>query len=203
MRKITLLTLLCFVSYVLSAQEKETDEFKTIFGDTHIKVSGELAFNMAFSSLNGDYAVQTGGSMGILLNRQLIIGGYGQGVSIDRNQDYDLYNNGVYENYNNVGMAHGGFWFGYILFPDKAIHPSISVQTGWGQTKIENTGNIFTDNVFVANPMIDFELNITQFFKIAIGGHYTFVTGVNKWHGVSDEDFSGPGGTLSFRFGWF
>ncbi len=199
MKKITLFALLCLVSFVVISQEKETDDFKTIFGDTHIKVSGELAFNMAFSSFDGDYALQTGGSMGILLNRQLIIGGYGQGVNIDRvYENYDGYND-----FNDVGMSHGGFWMGYIVFPDMAIHPVVSVQTGWGRAKIENEYTTFTDNIFVVNPMLEIELNITRFFKIGIGGHYTFVSGINTFERLSNEEFGGPGGTFSFRFGWF
>lgn len=201
MKKITLLALFSLVSIIVFSQEKEkqNDEFRTIFGDTKFKVSGEMAFNMAFSSFDGDYAVQTGGSMGILLNRQLIIGGYGQGVSIDR--VYELYD-GI-NDFANVGVSHGGFWLGYIIMPDKAIHPTVSVQTGWGRAKIESDYSDYTDNIFAVNPMVDVELNITRFFKIGIGGHYTFVNGINTLEGVSNEEFSGPGGTLSFRFGWF
>ncbi len=204
MKEITLLLFFSLVSLIVFSQEKKDDEFKTIFGDNRIKVSGEMAFNMAFSSFDGDYAVQTGGSMGILLNRQLIIGGYLQGGSIDREYlQYDIGGNGFVEDFNDVGISHGGIWLGYILFPSKAIHPAISVQAGWGRAKLESNYNIYSDNIFAVNPILEVELNITRFFKIGIGGHYSFVSGINTFDGLSNEEFGGPGGTFSFRFGWF
>lgn len=194
MTRITLLAAIILISISGFTQEKSTNEFRTIFGDQKLKVSGIGGFNMAFSSFNTYYAVSTGGSMGVLFNKQLFVGGYGQSASLDRVVEI---NN---EEYRDVNLNHGGFWLGYIILPNFPIHPVISTQAGWGKARLDD---YYKDYVFVINPMIEVQLNVTRFFRIAVGGHYTFVSDVNSIPTMSTSDFSGPGGTLSFRFGWF
>lgn len=194
MKKITILAAAILMTISSFAQEKNTDEFRTIFGDQKLKVSGYGGFNMAFSSYNTYYAVETGGSMAVLFNKQLFVGGYGQSANIDRIVKLNNYD------YRDVSLNHGGFWLGYIVLPNLPIHPVISTQAGWGKAKLDDS---IKDYVFVINPTVEVELNVTRFFRIVAGGHYTFVSDVNTIDEMSSSDFSGPGGTLSFRFGWF
>lgn len=194
MKKITLLLAVFLVALTGFAQEKDSDEFRTIFDNQKLKVSGIGGFSMAFSSFNSNYAASTGGSMAILLNKQLFVGGYGQSSNIYREVTIEN------SDYTDARLNHGGFWLGYIIMPSLPIHPVISTQVGWGKARVDE---YYNDNVFVVNPTVEVQVNITRFFRMAVGGHYTICSDVNNIDGLSAKDFSGPGGTLAFRFGWF
>lgn len=194
MTKTILLLVAVFVSVSLTAQEKTYEEYKTIFGSEKLEFSGIGGFDMAFTSFNGYFGVQTGGSMAVLLNSQLFIGGYGQSATIDRVVTIQQIE------YRDVSLSHGGFWAGYIFLPNAAIHPVVSAKAGWGKAKLND---YYNDNVFVINPMVEIQMNITHFFRIGVGAHYTITSDVETIEGLSKYDFSGPGGTISFKFGWF
>ncbi|MGE4289603.1 MAG: hypothetical protein AB7E36_13035 [Salinivirgaceae bacterium] len=195
MKKSIVVLLGLFVSVALYSQEK--DEYQTVFGDSKVCVSGMGGFEMQFSSLGGYYAYGAGGGGGIILNRSLLIGGYGTGYSIDRTIILNT------EVYNNIGMGHGGFLFGYIHKGNKPVHPAAFLQIGWGELESDHLNNRISDNFLVLNPSLEVEVNVTRYFRIAVGGHYQFVSGINNYPELSNSDFSGPGGKLAFRFGWF
>ena len=58
------------------------------------------------------------------------------------------------------------------------------------------------DAFFVAEPSVNFELNIVSFFRIDLGTGYRFIFGINK-EGLDDKDFSGIAGLLTLKFGKF
>ena len=57
--------------------------------------------------------------------------------------------------------------------------------------------------LFVAEPAVNIELNVTEWFRISAAGSYRFVSGVNEMRGLDDSDLSGPSGTLALKFGGF
>ncbi len=60
------------------------------------------------------------------------------------------------------------------------------------------------DKVFALVPIIEVELNLTNYFGIGAGATYNLITGVDEQlHGYQSADISSPGGFLSFKFGWF
>lgn len=182
---------------VASYSQDKNDEYKTIFGDDPSEVSGFGGFDMQFSSLGGNFALGAGGSGGVLINNQIAFGGFGMGSTLDNT--YEVDNN----TYKNTSIGVGGLMLGYILNSKSPIHPSFFLQTGWGGVNLSDNNRQLTDNVFVLNPSVKIELNFTRYFKMAIGAHYQFTMGVNKFDALSNSDFSGPGGNLSFIFGWF
>jgi hypothetical protein len=195
MKKSIVVLLGLFISAASYSQDK--DEFKTIFGDSKVCVSGMGGFEMHFSSLGGYYAYGAGGGGGAIINRSILLGGYGTGYSIDRT--FTLNNTTI----NNLGIGHGGFWFGYIHKGNKPVHPAAFLQIGWGELEsVQPTAQI-SDNFMVLNPSLEVEINVTRYFRIAVGGHYQMVSGINNYPELSNSDFSGPGGKLALRFGWF
>ncbi len=56
--------------------------------------------------------------------------------------------------------------------------------------------------VFVLEPAVNAELNVTTWFRLNAGVSYRFVTGVTQV-GLDNGDFSGPTATLTFKFGTF
>jgi hypothetical protein len=195
MKKSIVVLLSLVISVASYSQDK--DEFQTIFGDSKVCVSGMGGFEMHFSSLGGYYAYGAGGGGGALLNRTLLIGGYGVGYSIDRTLTINT------ESYTNIGMGHGGFLFGYIHKGNKPVHPAAFLQIGWGELESFQPDTRISDNFMVLNPSVEVEINVTRYFRISVGGHYQLVSGIGNYDELSNSDFSGPGGKLAFRFGWF
>ncbi len=193
MKKLLLLFLgICFIT---GLKAQEDDDFQTLFGGESIEISGFGGPLMNFSMLDGKFAHLMGGGGGLLINN-FFLGGYGVGLTNTIPfQDTD----------NEIGFGHGGFWLGYNFMPNKVIHPVFHVQIGWGELSERrpdgekvNQG----DNIFVLTPTLEMELNITNYFKIAAGGNYRYVTFIDE-EGYSDSDFMSPGVFLSFKFGWF
>ncbi|MFZ1729098.1 MAG: hypothetical protein WBQ23_06980 [Bacteroidota bacterium] len=59
------------------------------------------------------------------------------------------------------------------------------------------------ESVFVVEPAVNVELNVTEWFRISAGASYRFVSGLNELQGIEDKDLSGPSGSLSMKFGAF
>lgn len=182
--------------------QENDNEFKTIFGSQGISASGFGGFDMHFSYIGDGYSFGAGGSGGVLLNGQVFFGGFGIGSTIDKTIKLDNIT------LDQATIGYGGLMFGYIFNGKKAFHPALFLQTGWGGIDYDEYHNgsfsyYSSDNIFVLNPSLEMEMNITRFFRLAIGAHYQITTGVNDYYNLSNSDFSGPGGKIAFRFGWF
>jgi hypothetical protein len=201
MKKILSAIIGMIIASAAFCQEKE-NEYRTIFGNDQMSVTGFGGFDMQFSSIGGSYAFGAGGSGGVLLNGQVFFGGFGMGCTVDKTFEI----NNLTTNHASIG--YGGLMFGYIFKGEKAIHPAVFLQTGWGGVDLfddSQSGNSYNtnDNIFVINPSVEMELNITRFFRLAVGANYQFVTGINEYADLNNTDFSGPGAKIAFRFGWF
>ena len=188
MRKIVITLVLVFSFAGLKAQD---NGIQTLFG-SGTRISGFGGPIMSFTSINGEFAHMMGGGGAVLLG-DFWLGGYGEGLT-----------NAITVGGNRIDFGHGGFWTGYSFMASKALHPTFSSQIGWGS--ITQTDDRYypltSDNVFVINPTLELEMNFTKFFRLGLGAHYRFVSGVNT-STLTNADFSGPGAFLSFKFGWF
>jgi len=198
MKKIVLI----FVAFCISFSSFSQDDFQTIFGGD-VSISGFGGPFMSFTSLNGDFAHMMGGGGGVLISKRMFLGGFGLGNTTQHTFDYTNPITGAETSEMDLEFDYGGLYFGYIFAPNKPIHPAIYLQTGWGDVSLnENNQRRINDNVFVLNPSLELEINMTRFFRMGIGVNYQYVSGVNL-NGLGNEDFSYPGGFLSFKFGWF
>jgi len=198
-------SVLLFIAIIIGLSVIAQDDYKTIFGDGSIKkIRGFGGPLMTFTTIDGQFAHMMGGGGGIILNDQVIFGGFGSGVTnrIDAVRTVDgveLYTD------QEVDLGFGGLWFGYIIKGNAPIHPVIHTQIGWGSIELKDKDDYIahsTDPIFVLNPIVELEMNITRFFRLSVGGNYRLGFGVGT-RGFSDSDISGPGGFLAFKFGWF
>ncbi len=199
--KRSILLITCFIlGLTIFAQ----DDYKTIFNAGNIeKVRGFGGPLMSFTSVDGEFAHMMGGGGGVILNDQLILGGFGIGLT--NRIDAERTINGVVEYEGlQVELGYGGLWFGYIIKGNAPIHPVINTQLGWGSLDITNNNFVKTssDAVFVLNPIVELEMNITRFFRMSVGANYSIGFGVGT-DGFDNQDISGAGGFLAFKFGWF
>lgn len=152
-----------------------------------------------FTELNDDFAILVGGRGGFVFNHSFVIGGEGYGLVNDIEfDDLPPLRDQL------LAFGYGGVFFEYINRPHKIVHLSIHSLIGGGSLCYENYyyGYWYDDVFFIAEPGVDLMLNITDHFRMGIGGSYRFVTGVNS-SGLRDADIRGPAGSLTFKFGHF
>jgi hypothetical protein len=195
MRKFAIgLVLLAFLPAGLAAQGG-----RTLVGP-EMESGGFGGFATKFTSMRGDFAVLLGGRGGWIINRTLVLGGGGYGLVSDIWTD-------VYDQYNRPGklrMGYGGLDLEVLLRSDDLVHLTLQGLIGGGGVtyRFDSVHPSSWDAVFVAEPGVNLELNVTHFMRISAGGSYRFVQDVDLVD-LTNQDVSGWAGTLLFKFGVF
>jgi hypothetical protein len=174
---------------------QENDNMETIFNKPE-KIRGYLGPIINITTLDGENAYMQGFNAAAIINDHLIVGFYNLNLENNIFSNNDEYVGDI------LDFEHRGLLLGYIFMPKKAIHFSASLQTGRGYIDMYNE-SIDDKNVFILTPGIEAEFNITKFFRIGIGANYRFAMEVDQFDNYDNEDFSAPGGFVSFKFGWF
>ncbi len=170
-------------------------QHETIFGRG--QVVGGFGGPLVEMGLREGFGASFGGGGGLVLSN-LFIGGYGLGA-VDLREV--LENDDIEQ----LEMAHGGLWLGFTYPSYKAIHLYGSARVGWGalNIRLDQPRVSELDQIFVFTPEMGVELNLLRWFRLAGSAGYRFVNGSSPTAAYKDSDFSGPVGTLTFRFGWF
>ncbi len=142
-------------------------------------------WNNSLADFKDDFNLNTGGFFTFEINNSLLIGWSGY--------KSDNMNNG-----RELEIKGNDLLLGYVFHNDRVIHPLVYVQMGSSSLDIQDVG---TDRVFVAQPTVGAELNVTRFFRIGLEGGYRFFSN-SDIQGFSDKDFSSPVLGLRFKFGW-
>ncbi len=188
------------------------------FGQEQTLISGKVenggygAPVVKFSTVKNHFAVFVGGYGGWLINHTFMIGGGGYGLAskIKGEQSAGLYYNFIDDI--KIDFGYGGLVLEYIGQPDNLVHYSVSALIGAGGVSYSSyfldafTSGDYNDNhnaaVFVFEPGINAELNVTTFFRIDAGVSYRLVTGTDI-AGLKNSDLGGPAAGLAFKFGAF
>jgi hypothetical protein len=188
----TLLFVLTLTCPSLLAQ----NEPKTLVGDGEGWISGFGGPFIEFSEIGNELSIGSGGGGAVLFSNMLYVGGYGVGYV--RNSQ-NLNNQSV-----KIEMSHGGLWLGYIHRPENLIHGAFSTKFGWGETTVMDEFNVRLSgsDIFVIQPQLEVEMNLTLWFKINAGLGYRWTSGLDDPL-LTDSDINGVNGTLTFIFGWF
>lgn len=198
MKKIFLLLLALSSIGLIHAQNDEA-EIETLFQKPS-KIRGYIAPLANTTTIDGEIAYMTGVNVAAIFNDQYVLGFY----------RVDLENNIFSNNDNYIGadinFDHKGIWLGYIFMPKKKLHFNINVQAGKGYIDLyDDVQNNWVDDdfIFVLTPSLEAEFNIAKFLRVGIGANYQFSMDVDRFNDYNNNDFSGPGAFISFRFGWF
>lgn len=198
MKKLIIFLLLGLSSGLIMAQG-EDDKLETLFNKPE-KIRGYLGPIMNITTLDGETAYMQGFNAAAILNDHFIVGFY------NLNLENNIFSNNDEYIGNQIDFEHRGVLLGYIFMPQKAIHFSASLFTGRGNLNIydEPTDTWIDDrNIFILTPGVEAEFNITKFFRIGVGANYRFAMDVDQFDNYNNNDFSSPGGFVSFKFGWF
>jgi hypothetical protein len=153
------------------------------------------------SSINGHSALLTGGRGGWILNHIFVIGVGGYSLSTEvkadplSQNDKPLY----------IELYYGGLELEYIHNSDNMLHWTFHTLLGGGSVDLlehDPENKIESDNLFVIEPSLNADLNITNWFRLGMGISYRLVTGITSDH-ISNSELSGFGGLLILKFGKF
>ncbi len=146
-------------------------------------------------SVKGMGGMAIGAEGGWIVNRTFFLGG----------RAYGLASSFAASNFSSghagkLAFGVGGLSLGWIINSDNLTHLVLSTMIGYGSASYDNTDS---SNVSVIEPQIDYEINITRFFRLALGISYRLVGGVDNTPGLSNSDLSGFSAGLTFKFGSF
>lgn len=147
----------------------------------------------------------------VLLNRALAIGigGYSLASSIH-----------VSDPQSNFEMEYAGLILELVFPSDKLVHLSASTLIGWGSLNNAANRNWMTydpyyddrhsyanynlgdDSFMVIEPELDFELNMTTFFRLGLGISYRYISGVDLMP-LTNADLKGLATVFTFKVGKF
>ncbi len=216
-----------FVFFLLSTS-LQAQEMETLFSKG-ITIGGFGGPLVGFSSVDGEFGVSAGGGGGVIINQSFFLGGYGMGLATIH-QRPDVYHNGYdpiqepftspMHNHLALNFGHGGLWIGYWNKPNQLFHWGISSKLGAGGISLYDTefsfdeyAEVGKDVVYVINPQIEAEINMTSWFKISMALGYRYVGGISdntytnkdglELEFYSPSEFNSPTVQLGFLFGKF
>lgn len=145
-----------------------------------------------FSEVLSEFAVFAGGRGGWIINHTFVIGAGGYGLANDIRLGDSIVGR-------DVEFGYGGLEFEYINSSNSLVHFSVYMLIGAGGL----SGTVVEEeSVFVLEPALNAELNITKFFRLNGGVGYRWVSAVDN-PGFADSDFTAVCGQLTAKFGAF
>ena len=181
----------------LSAKSQDSRP-KTLIGNDPEEISGFGGALFSFTTIDGRLSTLTGGGGAILFDNTFYIGGYGLGLTGNKEQTI---NGDTYSS----SYGHGGFWMGYNIRPSDLVHFGVDTKLGWGSIETRSsalTEGKVVDDVFVFSPSAFVEANISYWFKVNAGVGFQKTVGVDSDY-FKTTDFDGPTFNISLLFGWF
>ncbi len=144
-----------------------------------------------FSQLDSEFALFVGGRGGWIINHTFVLGagGYGLVNDIDTNGD------GVRD----LELGYGGFELEYINSSEDLIHFTAYLLIGGGGL---SGVAVNEEAVFVLEPALNGELNVTDYFRFHAGAGYRWVSGVDN-PGIEGSDLSSFYAQVTLKFGTF
>lgn len=194
----------CTIAF--STAEAQRDE--TLVGNRRgTQLGGFGGPVVKITRIAGEDAVISGGRGGLIINRRLVIGGGGYSLATENIRTGFEFDNG---DDGSLGFDYGGLEFEYIMRPSRVVHLTFYGLLGGGQASYEATRNVgggvatqrLESDVFVFEPAVNLELNVTRWFRTGIGFGYRYVDG-SDLPGMNDSRLSGGTGTFTFKFGSF
>jgi hypothetical protein len=167
-----------------------------------LRSTGYGVLGVKFTPIQGSFGTLLGGYGGWLINKTLMIGGGGYGLTSQ------IPSTAPSQVGKNISFGYGGIILEYIGLSDKVFHYAVQGFVGWGGAGYftpgfgANFSRFSTTPLMVFEPNVLAELNVTNFLRISAGGGYRFVTG-STLESLSNADLSSYSLSLNIKFGSF
>jgi hypothetical protein len=211
-KNIILSALFALIFVSASSQDPEFEyyknkEIKTLLGRNR-SGGGYTALSAGYSVIDGNHAVLFGGRFGWLASHSIGIGmgatGFVNEFHYEPSLDRDVFLAGGY----------GGIYIEPILLPRLPVHLSFPVLFGAGgisyvSKESDLNNNLIEDSeaFLIVEPAAEIELNLTRFFRLAIGASYRFPTsfdvGLSGTPTANAQSIKGMSYTMALKFGKF
>lgn len=202
------------------AQEEnaQNEEIQTLFsGGDNVRLTGSYAAVSATGSqLNDGFGLLLGARGGVIVNHSFLIGAAGYGI-IPTNKVICPIPEHTSNHYLTGG--YGGLFFEYIHSPNRLLHFTANTLVGLGGVTYTRTGdnshNPNSENtfkhpgsfVFVLEPGLAMDLNLTKSFRMSLGVSYRYSPNFKLQYEsraiVPNTAFNGFSVNLIFKFGNF
>jgi hypothetical protein len=209
---ILLFCFLLFFTLTIQAQKDEPQEYQTLFGN-NVSQGGYGGISMGYTQIGGNDAFYSGIKGAWIIGHSIGVGIAGNGIVTELQND--IVPN---QEYNVISAGYGGLLIEPILFGLKPVHVSMPVIIGAGAAVFSNGNYDQMDNndvawkqFFVVEPAVEIEMNVTRFFRLAVGGSYRFTSNTDMEVTVLDvtypilgaNDLNNYNVYISFKFGKF
>jgi hypothetical protein len=201
-------TLIAFLFLIVGAVHAQDEE--TLLGGG-FESGGYGAPVVKFTNVKGEFGVMVGGYGGWLINHAFMIGGGGYGLAT-RHLIHPASGTTNTPEDRRMQFGYGGGILEFIFSPKSVVHSTVTLLIGGGEVSMQDYWDDFNDfthgyesqkdGLFVLEPSVNVEVNVTSFFRVNAGGSYRFVSGTNMF-GLTNEDLSGASINLALKFGSF
>jgi len=167
----------------------------TIVG-SHPAIGGYFGLDMNIGQIRSATGIFAGADIAVIFAHRLSVGVAGYGLA---NGDARVTSTGGVTD--TIRFGYGGLRVGYVFSPAARLHPSVDLLIAGGSAQTAGASDR-SDEVFVAEPSVIAEANLTTYLRAALGVGYRFVGGVDL-PGVTDSDLRGVSARLTLRAGRF
>jgi len=199
--KIKLLILFCALVFNTKAQPDE--ETKTVFGNKNLKMGYFVNPYCQFGEIAGSTAVLPGIGAGIIINNKLTLGLTYKFI-VNENTPVGETDSTLY-----LDQKFFGLKCEYSVFPEKAVHFNLQLETGIGHTELDlkdsyEFGDAPSSDVSFAylEPGVALEINIWKYIKLNLAANYRIVSDVS-FRSLSEKNFMGINGSVGLKIGIF
>jgi hypothetical protein len=153
------------------------------------------------TSIDGDFAVLSGGSGGWIVDHRFVIGGAGYTLEKQGIRTGFVGPNGLRPE---LRMEYGGLELQYVHRWHRVAHATVGVLSGGGKVYYEGyeDSTSLSDEFAAIEPAVGVELNVIRWLRIVGGASYRFIGGADI-PSINGRRLSGGAATLAFKFGKF
>ena len=184
------------------------DDIQTLMGKNNT-VGGYGALTIQYTEIDDRDAFVFGARGAMVIGHMMSIGLAGSGFfndvkqSVTAQQDISL------------AGGYGGFFFEPTIMPKFPVHVAFPILIGAGGVSVvsvtdDNSWNDHykseaSDAFMVIEPGVEIELNVTRFFRFAVGAHYRYTSDVDidPIYEIPTDILQGFSGGVTFKFGRF
>ena len=203
----------------------QNEQISTLFsGDKKYRTDIYVALETKFSQMDNALGLHLGVKAGVVFNNKFSIGGAGYGLLPTAKITFDcpIPGHETEKSNNYWSGGYGGLFFEYINSSNRLLHFTANTFIGCGRVTYKNINNFFDNQnnhfsnrrdfehpssfVFILEPGVAAELNMTKIFKLSLGVSYRYVPNFKLMYEkelVPSTFFDGFSANLVFKFGEF